>query len=112
MADMRERLIEMIIGADMCMWGTNKPFAEVYADHLIENGVIVLPCKVGTELYLSDYIEAHHRLKEYKFLGNEIAVVIDCWEWQRTCTRMLSDFGKTIFLTKAEAEQALKEREQ
>ena len=75
-----------------------------------EQGLLLrLPCKVGNELFLSDYPTIHCRLKEYKFIGNEVAIVIDCWEWQRTCTRMLSDFGKTIFLTKEEAEQALKQ---
>ena len=118
--DMRDRLVELIYEArkewdvyfnDCLLKGKprSKTLNEFIADHLIENGVIVLPCKVGTELFLSDYINGHHRLKEYKFLGNEIAVVIDCWEWQRTCTRMLSDFGKTVFLTKEEAEQKLKE---
>lgn len=77
-------------------------------DYLLANGVVVLPCKVGTEVYLSDYIDKHHRLKEYKFIGNKIAVVIECWELQRTCTRWLDDFGKTIFLAREEAERALK----
>lgn len=78
------------------------------ADYLLANGVVALPCKVGTEVYLSDYIDKHHRLKEYKFIGNKIAVVIECWEFQGTCTRWLDDFGKTIFLTKEEAERELK----
>ena len=110
--DMRDRLVELLEEAKLKAHGTlgsmNNGFGAWYADHLIANGVIVLPCKVGTELFLSDYIDGHYRLKEYKFLGNEIAVVIDCWEWHRTCTRMLSDFGKTVFLTKEQAEQKLK----
>ena len=69
---------------------------------------VELPCKVGTELFLSDYLNFHHRLKEYKFCGDRIVIIIECWEWQRTCTRFLDDFGKTVFLTKEEAEQALK----
>lgn len=73
-----------------------------------EQGLLLrLPCKVGDELFLSDYPTIHCRLKEYKFIGNEVAIVIDCWEWQRTCTRMLSDFGKTVFLTREKAEKAL-----
>lgn len=73
-----------------------------------EQGLLLrLPCKVGNELFLSDYPTIHCRLKEYKFIGNEVAIVIDCWEWQRTCTRMLSDFGKTVFLTREKAEKAL-----
>lgn len=110
----RDRLIELILKSEIlcntCGESTNTYCAEALADHLLANGVIVLPCKVGTEVYLSDYIDTHHRVKEYKFLGNKIAVVIECWEWQRTCTRMLDEFGKTVFLTKEEAEQALKER--
>jgi hypothetical protein len=69
---------------------------------------IELPCKVGTELFLSDYLNVHHRLKEYKFCGDRIVIIIECWEWQRTCTRFLEEFGKTVFLTKEEAEQKLK----
>ena len=73
-----------------------------------EQGLLLrLPCKVGDELFLSDYPTIHCRLKEYKFIGNEVAIVIDCWEWQRTCTRMLSDFGKTVFLIREKAEKAL-----
>ena len=72
------------------------------AEYLDKKGCFCLPCDVGTELFLSDYLNAHHRLKEYKFCGNRIAVVIDCWEWQRTCVRWLEDFGKTIFLTRKE----------
>ena len=73
-----------------------------------EQGLLLrLPCKVGNELFLSDYPTIHCRLKEYKFIGNEVAIVIDCWEWQRTCTRMLSDFGKTVFLIREKAEKAL-----
>ena len=102
---MRDRLIELISKVQY-MGGLE----EKLADHLLENGVIALPCKVGTELFLSDYLNAHHRLKEYKFVGDRIVVVIECWEWQRTCTRWLDDFGKTVFLTRAEVEKALKER--
>lgn len=36
---------------DISLFGTNKPFAEVYADYLIKNNVIILPCKLGTKLY-------------------------------------------------------------
>lgn len=80
-----------------------------YEDAEEQDLLLKLPCKVGNELFLSDYPTIHCRLKEYKFIGNEVAIVIDCWEWQRTCTRMLSDFGKTVFLTKEEAEKALEQ---
>lgn len=104
---MRDRLIELQCLAYDTFDGGKTSF-EHTADVLLENGVVALPCKVGTEVYLSDYIDKHHRLKEYKFIGNKIAVVIECWEFQGTCTRWLDDFGKTIFLTREEAERALK----
>lgn len=104
---MRDRLIEKICegiaencGGD-CVEpsGSYCPKCHNLADYLLEDGWIRPPCKVGTDLYLSDYPNMHCRLKEYKFCGDRIAIVIDCWEWQRTCIRWLDDFGKTVFLT-------------
>lgn len=37
----REKLIELIVSADISLFGSDKPYAEVYADHLISNGVTV-----------------------------------------------------------------------
>ena len=106
---MRDRLIGLIEQGRTNYFRDNRmTMCESIADHLLANGVIHIPCKVGTEVYLSDYIDKHHRLKEYKFIGNKIAVVIECWEFQGTCTRWLDDFGKNIFLTREEAERALK----
>lgn len=42
----RERLIDLILSADISLFGTDKSFAEVYADYLLANGVIVLPLKL------------------------------------------------------------------
>lgn len=72
--------------------------------------IVELPCEIGTELFLSDYLMQHHRLKEYKFIGTRVVMVIECFEFQRTCKRFLDEhFGKTVFLTKEEAEAKLKE---
>ena len=65
------------------------------ADYLLEHGVIVLPCKAGDTLYCESAIKGHITyLKapdlEWIFENREI-------------------FGKEIFLTREEAEQALKE---
>ena len=45
----RERLIDLILSADISLFGTDKSFAEVYADYLLANGVIVLPLKLDDE---------------------------------------------------------------
>ena len=44
----RERLIDLIVSADISLFGTDKPYAEVYADYLLANGVIVPPVVLGS----------------------------------------------------------------
>ena len=67
------------------------------ADYLIEHGVIVLPCKVGDILYCESAIKGH--ITHLKAPNLEWIVE----------NREL--FGKEIFLTREEAEKALKECE-
>ena len=92
----RERLIYLMIEAKRTDPETGS-FTEYLADYLLEHGVIVLPCKVGDTLYCESAIKGHITyLKapdlEWIFENREI-------------------FGKEIFLTREEAERALKERE-
>ena len=94
MAD-RERLIDLMIEAKRTDPETGS-FTDYLADYLLEHGVIVLPCKAGDTLYCESAIKGHITyLKapdlEWIFENREI-------------------FGKEIFLTREEAEQALKER--
>ena len=87
----------------------------IYADYLLANGVIVLPCKVGDRVYsinigdektLKIWIEpSGDRITQIKI--NRGGYHFKCW-WGYF---HLSDIGKTVFLTKEEAEKALKERE-
>lgn len=105
---------------------------EQLADHLLANGVIVPPCKVGDVVYYLDDIvwdseccDCEHylvggfgdpsecgRTKD----GNKHPDCIEIIEHvitQRDILRYLyyAQFGKTVFLTREEAEKALKERE-
>lgn len=135
----RERLIELLMQGDIaaskqgvfncCMC---KREAEILADYLLENGVTVLPAKVGDTVYIKN--EPHDILAMY-IEGNEISYIAnyDCEE--RNCLECpyakeilfgevtmcekseyseftASDIGKTVFLTREEAENALKESEQ
>lgn len=91
----RERLIDLMIDAKRTDPETGS-FTEYLADYLLEHGVIVLPCKAGDTLYCESAIKGHITyLKapdlEWIFENREI-------------------FGKEIFLTREEAERALKER--
>ena len=92
----RERLTALLMaGAGDCLGKGGALNCSRLADYLLEHGVIVLPCKAGDTLYCESAIKGHITyLKapdlEWIFENREI-------------------FGKEIFLTREEAEQALKE---
>ena len=114
----RERLIELLMQGDIaaskqgvfncCMC---KREAEILADHLLENGVIVPPVQVGATVYCTD--SYRHLIKPLEIFG------FDCTK--RICKYYCSsgdytpawfnpaEIGKTVFLTREEAEKALKE---
>lgn len=122
---MRDRLIELIAeGRELCeripcegctrnCKGLNDCIAKVQADHLLANGVIVPPCKVGVEVYFA----AKERDRIFK--GELISFSLDAAHFWFFCRyycglslwHQVEDFGKTVFLSGEEAEQALKEKE-
>lgn len=112
---MRDRLIELLKECVLLdvppEYQTNINYI---ADHLLTNGVVVLPCKIGETLYdareffykadapdlyemKSDDIcvEKDSKSGKYRFIYDDAYVSYD-------------EIGKTVFLTKEEAEQALK----
>ena len=116
--DMRDRLISLI-NQDNCpspYMCDNKCkyshlehcFGDRLADHLIANGVIVPPCKVGDTVY-------------YIRFGEIIETVVSCisftksnihfetWENPYSKSFELYNIGVVVFLTKEQAEQKLKE---
>jgi hypothetical protein len=85
------------------------------ADHLIENGVIVLPCKVGDTVYVLSNgmilqteiirVKYEEEAENYsKFIRERVYAVLCNVEREFD----FFDFGETVFLTKEEAEQKLK----
>lgn len=95
---------------------------EYLAAYLIEHGVIVTPCKVGDTVYVltSDSITGFEKSRVKRMLlknlqdGMTIKIIILCVcdDWGGAVREFYpEDFGKTVFLTREEAEQALKERE-
>ena len=108
---MRDRLIELL---DECIeaefpWDHNGDIA----DYLLANGVIVPPCKVGDMVWFirkdikSEIIETNVEKVVLKHGGLYIKLGCNAM-YETTC----NSIGKTVFLTKEEAERALKEREQ
>ena len=88
-----------------CMNGVDK--LGEYED-LEEQGLLLrLPCKVGTTVYII--------VGKYISKQSIKRITIDSTGMLEFCTKrrgfQLSDFGKTVFLTQAEAEQKLKEME-
>ena len=112
--EMRDRLVEMIFqGDEKCSeqdcrdckhHGNEFCGFEHIADYLIENGVIVLLCKVGDRVYQTDGV----RIYELEVLDVSIHKNMPYYETESIDfdTRAI---GTSIFLTKAEAEQKLKE---
>lgn len=119
---MRERLIELILACDMenevlvCFKERpkNRQAAEIIADHLLANGVIVQPVKVGDTVYgiatpcggckvfnevmSEEYLKMCQKCDRFEIL--EIAFDYE----------LIPEWGNTVFLTKAEAEKALAKR--
>ena len=112
---MRDRLADMIdgfFGCDSAYFGIDK---YELADHLIANGVIVPPCKVGDSLWNIHY----NKPKEWKvvyigFNGEEWHINVHWSDKDHFVTREVDGkhLDRIFFRTKEEAEQALKEREQ
>jgi hypothetical protein len=138
---MRERLIELLLQykehpEKTCPeYGTNTPCEGCkydlgddcdrtgrFADHLLANGVIVPPVAVGDDVY---YIKGgYYKKPQYCEVSRPCKVVEVSLKLQRNGNRVMRGFitdngtrysfdsiGKTVFLTREEAEKALAERE-
>ena len=92
---MRDRLIELLDEC-RCMEGIGAELIEKQADHLLANGVIVPPCKVGDIIYALTYDRKYYM--PLKVTRRESLV-----RWMDEY-----QFGNTLFVTRKEAEQALK----
>lgn len=103
--DMKEKLVELINDC-RAMDGYGIDLVEKQADYLLENIVIVLPCKVGDAIYrCGDQIK---RVYEWEIEHIEIYVdgIVFIDDSDNAFT--VDDIGKTVFLTRKEAEAALK----
>lgn len=111
----RDRLIKFIINAKREAHETGS-FTEFLADYLIANGVIVPPCKVGDLVYVIRRKEKRNKggywnaicftKKVMQTAIKDGTAYIDC---KRATKTDFSLIGKTVFLTKEEAEKALED---
>ena len=124
-----ERLVELLLKCDKesevldCFNERPKKTqsAELIADYLMSNNVVVLPCKVGdTVYYINEYYDIYlckdtiYEAKVARMVitkNNEISLVIHIKdESGLTEYPNVKNFGKTVFLSREEAENVLKER--
>ena len=106
----RERLIELLNkSCEERGWIMNG--AGTIADYLLANGVILPPCKVGQEVYFINtfFSLADDPLKE-KVCGMKTYSDNMKFTFVTASQRCFDEdkLGKTVFLTREEAEQALK----
>lgn len=122
---MRERLIELLYHHKL---GFIK--VEDLADYLIANGVIVPPCKVGDTVYVKWRLHRNsnygiYPVKVYALRWDEkknnfrvcvggdfeISAYGGKYTHRYQATFTWNNVGKTVFLTKEEAEKALQNKE-
>ena len=104
---MREKLIELI---NVDMSGCDGDYAEELADYLISQGVIVLPCKLGEDIYdITEYVEGREHPEIYSdridyvcVFNNNGSIGIETPEGIGI---KIEDFGKTIFTDEEQAEK-------
>ena len=109
----RERLIDFMIDAKRTEPETGS-FTEYLADYLLEHGVIVPPCKVGDRLY---EVTGRKTVSVYKVKAIRVELfslfiewdIVEGFVWQSLSGINAGEIGKTVFLTREEAERALKE---
>lgn len=89
--------------------------ADRIADYLLENCVIVPPCKVGDKVWLIKSINWQHT--EFEIKDGKVSMIQQkankSWKFRITENHSVQDFtvdklGKTVFLTREKAEKALK----
>ena len=111
----RERLIDLMIEAKRTEPETGS-FTDYLADYLLEHGVIVPPCKVGDRLY---EVTGRKTVSVYKVKAIRVELfslfiewdIVEGFVWQSLSGINADEIGKTVFLTREEAERALKECE-
>ena len=78
---------------------TDKNVCEYLADDLLENGLVVLPCKVGDKVFQLDNGGNIYESEITKLIYDTAGIAFD-----------ESAIGKSIFLTRQEAERTAEEK--
>ena len=111
---MKEKLIKLLNEGHFCwqMGSGYDTWEECIADHLLANGVIVLPCNVGDTVYFNTYknnATVCVGVQPHKVITYRLGMVIEGEYSVPTTVLPDYEFGRSVFLTREEAEAALKE---
>lgn len=114
---MKERLIELIKSSSQYVC-EDAYLVERIADHLLANGVIVLPCAVGDTVYFICFDEICEatvvRIELNYYTNPKEWIVIEYYSKaigiHEHKSRVDLMFGRNTFLTKEEAEKELERR--
>lgn len=105
----RDRLIE-ILQDTLHEWECDvsiKTLTEI-TEHLIANGVIVPPCKVGDTVYFDTYLHGDSvGVQSHKVINVKYVITTEPSKGGIGAEIPDYAFGKTVFLTCEEAEKAL-----
>ena len=117
--DVREKLVKLLKTSP-----TRNGYTDLgdIADHLIANGVVVLPCKIGDKVYVN-YIYGRNKIitDSQMVCSIEQTVGVNDESYWKVCVKQViekgyivyheyteDDFGKTVFLSREEAEASLR----
>ena len=113
MTDSENLTALLMAGAGDCLGKGGTLNCSKLADYLIEHGVIVLPCKVGDIVYVpyedSQTIE-EKRVKSISHVINESENSME-FNCKHNYAFLDTDINRGVFLSREEAEKALKERD-
>lgn len=109
---MRDRLIGIVKSSLMMHIGKSCNLAENIVDDLLNENVIVPPCKLNQTLWRA--VSTVCGVQECKVSSltqkadGSFKIRITVLEYRGVCEITPDEIGKTVFLTREEAEQALK----
>lgn len=117
----REKMIELITEYHRKIWKHGENWCVGCADHLLANGVIVPPCKVGDTVYFLNTYSSIAMRKNFVYEAKVVRVYVEkdnilCLsiqiknEYGTTEYPRITEIGKTVFLSREDAGQALAER--
>ena len=89
-------------------WKANLKALEYYRDAETDGRLVILPCKVGDCLWDTEGLTEEP--SRHTVLGFDVLRSLNMMHLSNGKSLPVSDFGKTVFRTKEEAEKAFEER--